>query len=82
MTELNTRQVAFLTVMAGLDAEENPGRIFRLAFPDAPFRGRRDAGATRTLDSLERLGFVRGRYPSYGDGRRWRITPAGRKEIE
>lgn len=80
MMKLNDRQVAFLVVMQD-GRERGSGWIFHDAFPDAEHRGRRDAGATRTLDGMDRLGLVAGRYLSFGGGRNWRITTAGRTEL-
>lgn len=84
--KLSERQVAFLAVMQD-GREWNPGQIFHTAFPDAPYRGRRDAGATRTLDAMEKLGLVSYRYPHTWDGRliggrTWWITTAGKAELE
>jgi hypothetical protein len=87
--KLNERQLAFLRVLAAHAAENagegqsmrslSPGRIARLAFPDTPYRHRLDAGATRTLDSMERLGLVRGSYRGrHATGRDWQITREGR----
>lgn len=83
--QLSDRQRTFLRALAGEnDRGIGAGRVYVLAYPDAPYRGRRDAGATRTLDALERVGLVKGRYrstaASFG-GRDWTITAAGRKAI-
>lgn len=75
--ELNERQIAFLVAMQD-GHEYGSGRVFVLAYPDAPHRGRRDAGATRTLDAMEKLGVVTWRYPQGSDSRMWRITQAGK----
>lgn len=82
---LSDRQRAFLRALAGEnDRGIGAGRVYALAYPDAEYRGRRDAGATRTLDALERVGLVKGHYrgsaASFG-GRDWTITHAGRKAI-
>lgn len=58
------------------------GRVWHLACGEQPYRGRRDAGMTRTLDALERRGFVDGRYAgTFSSGRVWRITDAGLAEL-
>lgn len=81
--KLNERQVAFLRALAENDTGYGigAGRVFLLAFPDAPYTHRRDAGATRTLDSLLKLGLVRGTYAAYAHGRDWKITDAGRAAL-
>ncbi len=74
---LRDRDVA---VLRALENEPEPlaaGRVWHLACPDEPYRGRRDAGMTRTLDRLERMGFVRGRYEWESTCRYWSITEAG-----
>lgn len=78
--KLSDRQVAFLHAMRD-GRERNPGQIFCEACPDEPYKGRRDAGATRTLDGMEKLGLVAGAYRYYGTGRVWRITKAGKGEL-
>lgn len=85
MTE---RQRKFLEVLAADTLRHiglPPGRIFFLAFPDENHGGRRDAGATRTLDGMQKLGWVVGRYPAYemgfATGRYWKITDDGRKAL-
>jgi hypothetical protein len=98
--KLNERQRRTLGTMARLDDEEpgryhGPGYISAQAFPEAPYRQRRDAGMTRTLDSLMNLTppkdrdaylveYDAERYlrPGWGGGstgRDWRITKAGRE---
>lgn len=90
---LNERQLAFLRVLGKHYEEQtadagqtmrsmSPGYITRQAFPDAEYRGRLDAGATRTLDSMEKLGIVSGSYRgSRATGRDWIITEEGRKVL-
>lgn len=81
--KLNDRQVAFLVAMQD-GRPRNPSAIFYEAFPDAEYRGRRDAGATRTLDAMARLGLVKFTYPSsafYASGRTWWITREGKDEL-
>jgi hypothetical protein len=79
---LRPRDVAVLRVLVA-GRELSSGRVWRLAFPDEPYRGRRDAGMTRTLDRLERLGLVAYRYVIGGQqpSRNWRITDAGREAV-
>lgn len=82
--KLNERQLAFLRALDENDTGYGlgAGRVFVLAFPDVPYRGRRDAGATRTLDALLTLGLVRGVYAySYATGRDWKITDEGRAAL-
>jgi hypothetical protein len=83
MTEmkLNERQREFLRAM--LDGKErHSGMVFRDAFPDAPYKGRRDAGATRTLLGMEKLKLVRGSYglspAGLDSSMNWTITEQGR----
>jgi hypothetical protein len=92
VSKLTERQIAFLRAL-----QDNPkecdrgvyaGRLAHLAGFGGP--GRVDAGATATLDSLERRGLVDGSYPlpvGIGDlivratARRWTITQAGRDAL-
>lgn len=77
---LTPRQRRVLEVLAdNRHAWLNPGYVWRLAFGDTePYRGRRDAGMTSTLDTLRRRGFVDGVYGGrWASGRTWRITDAG-----
>lgn len=77
---MSDRQFYFLKALASCSAEVSAGRVFTLAYPNAPYRGRRDAGATRTLDAMEKEGWVRGRYGYSGEGgRHWRISTRGRE---
>lgn len=79
---MNERQEAFLRVMKDAGESLGAGRIFYLAFPGAPHRGRRDAGATRTLDGLAREGLVTYTYThGHPVSRDWRITEAGRAAL-
>lgn len=81
---LSVRQRQTLEVMA---AEERlalfPGRIAHLYRQrhGGNYRQRADAGMTRTLDSLERLGLVRGSYEWEATGRSWELTDKGRAEV-
>jgi hypothetical protein len=76
---LTWRQECFLIAL--LDGPQYPGRVFHLAFPEAEHKGRRDAGARRTLEALERLGYVSGCYPYLeATARRWSLTEAGREK--
>lgn len=83
MSQLTDRKRRFLEVLAEQDQPISPVRVHRLAYPDAPYRGRRDAGATRTLDSLQREHLASGRYPVYAaaTGRQWEITDKGREAL-
>lgn len=81
---IRPRDIAVLKVLAsrrpelGQELGMHAGYIWRVAFPDEPYRGRRDAGMTRTLDRLNRLGLVKYRYTtSIPSSRLWTITPAG-----
>lgn len=82
--KLNERQLAFLRALDehGTGYGIGAGRVFVLAFPDAPYTSRRDAGATRTLDGLLKLGLVRGSYAGRSTGRDWRITDEGRVAVK
>lgn len=85
MTDLSERQVRVLRVLAEHRGNPlNPGYIWRLAFGDEQeYRGRRDAGMTRTLDALRRHGLVEGDYPSWEfPGREWQITQAGIEALD
>lgn len=97
MAKLTDREVAILRVF--VDGKEAvgrglyAGRIGSLA--GFRYSLRIDAGTTRTLDSMERKGFVRGAYDRVvylGDpsdrslmisptARRWQITDAGRAAL-
>lgn len=82
---LTERQQAFLGVLATAEPSKwglGPGEVFAKAYPDAPYRGRRDAGATRTLDNMSTRGLVIGRYhTTHSTSRCWQITDAGRQEL-
>lgn len=78
---LRPRDLAILRALADRDRIA-PGNLWHVAFPDEPYRSRRDAGMTRTLDRLQRLGFAIGRYEWGGTGRYWSITEAGRAAIK
>jgi hypothetical protein len=84
--DLRPRDLAVLRVLAENGRETSmglpPGRVWHLAFADdEPYRQRRDAGMTRTLDRLRNLGLVRGSYEWGGTGRYWTITAAGREAL-
>jgi hypothetical protein len=89
---LNERQITVLKTLVRLD-KRSPGRYFGAgqiwheAFSKTqPYRGRRDAGMTRTLDSLG--GLVEWDVHSYlstrlaSGGRNWRISEAGRAALD
>jgi hypothetical protein len=85
---LSERELRFLEALATCDRPVPAGRVFVLAYPERPYLSRRDAGATRTLDALERKGkLVDGTYsyePGYVGrlgGRVWKITAAGREVL-
>lgn len=80
-THLRSRDLAVLRALATQEHALHAGRVWQLACPDEPYRGRRDAGMTRTLDRLERFGFVRGRYEWQSTSRYWRITDVGREAL-
>jgi hypothetical protein len=75
--EVRARDIAVLRVLKDADAPLASGRVWHLACPDEPHRSRRDAGMTRTLERLERMGFVHGRYEWGSTGRYWSITERG-----
>lgn len=85
---LTDRQVAFLRVLAAYQRKPGgggmgAGQTFYEAFPDAAYSGRRDAGATRTLDGLQKLGLVSGSYAYLeATGRDWTITSAGQMALD
>lgn len=93
MKRLSDREVAILRVLTTATVDERErgmysGRIGALA--GFKYSQRRDAGATKTLDSMAGKGFVRGTYDrSYnlagvyysGTSRRWWVTEAGRAAL-
>jgi repressor of nif and glnA expression len=79
-SELSERERAFLKALAESDRPLHAGRVAHLALPDEPYRARRDAGATRTLDSLQRRGLVRGGY-AYTNATSRTITENGREVL-
>lgn len=83
--DLRPRDIAVLKALASGDQElgMHAGRVWRVVFPNESYRGRRDAGMTRTLDRLERMGLVRYRYTTGArqPSRVWMITSAGLSEI-
>lgn len=81
--DLRPRDISVLKVLATQKSGIHAGRVWHLAFPDQSYRGRRDAGMTRTLDRLERKGLVKYRYTmgARQSSRTWTITTAGLSEI-
>lgn len=84
--KLTERQRRFLEALARQEEPISSLRVFAVAFPDAPYRARRDAGATRTLLGLEGRGLVDGRYPPDYSGAgsprlAWEITDQGRAAL-
>ena len=81
---LRPRDVAVLEALADHQGHMgiSPGNLFYRAFPDAPRRGRSDAGMTRTLDRLQSVGLVKGMYEWQSTSRYWLITDAGRDALE
>ena len=82
---LTAREVAILQVLAEPGDEQRrgmyAGRVGALA--GFKFSGRRDAGTTRTLDSLwrrDKRDLVTWSY-DHGGGRRWWITDKGREAL-
>lgn len=75
LTERQRKVLEVLIANPGISA----GRVWALAFGDVePYRGRRDAGMTATLDAMQRLGWVRGDYlHREALGRDWTATPEG-----
>lgn len=92
--KLSEREIAILRVLTadGTKAEREEcergmyaGRIGWLAFPELGYSQRRDAGTTRTLDSMQRKGLTRSKYDRQMFGmsgsRRWWVTEDGRAAL-
>jgi hypothetical protein len=90
---LSGRARDFLVALVEIDSDSrgdvyrqrgvNSGRVARVAYPDAPYSGRIDAGATRTLDALATLNLVRFEYTlGRPSSRVWSASIYGRAYVE